>query len=46
MNEVFEVQTLEGTMTGQPRDYLVIGIKGEQYPVRKDIFEELYNKAE
>lgn len=40
----FVVDTLEGRHTGQPGDYLVVGIKGERYPVRKDIFEESYEE--
>lgn len=44
MNEEFEVKTLEGTMKGKPGDYLVTGIKGEQYPCDKQIFEENYEE--
>lgn len=40
--EGFIVRTLEGWMKGKPGDYLVIGIKGEKYPVDKEIFEETY----
>lgn len=39
----FEVDTLEGTHQGKAGDYLLKGIKGELYPVRKDIFEETYD---
>jgi hypothetical protein len=42
MDVDFEVETLEGMMKGKSGDYLVYGIKREQYPVRKDIFEETY----
>ena len=45
MKEDFEVQTLEGKMTGHAGDFLVIGVKGERYPVRKDIFEMTYELA-
>jgi hypothetical protein len=38
----FEVETIEGTMKGKAGDYLVRGIKGEQYPVDREIFEESY----
>lgn len=41
----FRVDTLEGIMYGNPGDYLVIGIKGEKYPVRRDIFEETYEEV-
>ena len=39
---VFEVATLEGLMRGQPGDWLVVGIRGEMYPVRHDIFVATY----
>lgn len=42
VNEPFTVDTLEGKMRGEPGDYLVIGTKGEQYPVKREIFESLY----
>jgi hypothetical protein len=38
MKESFECKTLEGTLKGNATDYLVVGIKGENYPVRKDIY--------
>lgn len=38
----FEVTTPEGVMTGKPGDYLAIGIKGERYPVDREIFEKSY----
>ena len=38
------IPTLEGDMNAKAGDYLVTGVKGEQYPVRKDIFEETYRK--
>ena len=40
------ISTLEGDMKGNVGDYLVIGVKGEMYPVRKDIFEETYEIIE
>jgi len=42
VREAFTVETLEGTMKGKRGDYLVIGTKGEQYPVAKEIFESIY----
>jgi len=42
ITEPFEVYTLEGIMQGKQYDYLVKGIKGELYPVDKEIFEESY----
>lgn len=46
MTEPFEVMTLEGLMRGSTGDYLVIGVKGEAYPVREDIFLETYEEAD
>lgn len=42
MHEAFTVETLEGTMTGQPGDWLITGVKGEQYPCANDVFERTY----
>ena len=42
MTQDFEVETLEGTMMGKKGDYLLKGIKGELYPVKKEIFEASY----
>lgn len=36
------VQTLEGPVTGQPGDYLVVGAKGERYIVSRATFEATY----
>ena len=36
------VDTLEGTMTASPGDYIIRGVKGELYPCRADIFEATY----
>lgn len=38
----FEVETFEGVMSGKANDYVIIGIKGEIYPCKKEIFEESY----
>lgn len=46
INEPFTVDTLEGKMSGRPGDYLVIGTRGEQYPVKREIFEKLYEPIE
>jgi hypothetical protein len=36
------IETLEGTMIVRDGDWIVTGVKGEKYPVREDIFAELY----
>jgi hypothetical protein len=46
IDEPFEVQTLEGTMTGNAGDYLLIGVLGELYPCKKEIFETTYQPVE
>lgn len=37
------IQTLEGKLTFDEDAYIVTGIKGERWAVRKDIFEETYD---
>jgi hypothetical protein len=36
------VQTLEGPLQAVPGDWIITGIKGEQYPCKPEIFERLY----
>jgi hypothetical protein len=45
MNRPFTVQTLEGEMSGREGDYLLKGVKGELWPVRKEIFEQTYEEV-
>ena len=40
-----KIQTLEGTMTASLGDYIIIGINGEAYPCKPDIFEKTYEKV-
>lgn len=42
MNEPFQVHTLEGVMTGQKGDYLMMGVKGEFYPCAREVFNNSY----
>jgi len=37
-----EVETLEGTMTGEPGDWLITGVEGEQYPCKDSVFRATY----
>jgi len=39
------IKTLEGTMSVNKGDYVIKGIKGEFYPIKKDIFLETYEKV-
>jgi hypothetical protein len=36
------ITTLEGEMTASPGDWIIIGVKGELYPCKPDIFEASY----
>ena len=38
------VVTLEGEMKGNKGDWLIIGVNGEIYPCRDDIFMKTYEK--
>jgi len=40
------IETLEGTMTASPGDYVITGVKGEKYPCKPDIFEATYEDAD
>ncbi|MDN6290992.1 MAG: PGDYG domain-containing protein [Tetragenococcus koreensis] len=41
-----DIETLEGTMHAKPGDYIVTGPDGEQWPVKKEIFEKTYKIIE
>lgn len=41
--EGFIVRTLEGTMRGNPGDWLLIGVKGEKYPCAAEVFDASYD---
>ncbi len=43
MNCNFEVDTLEGVHKGKVGDYLLKGVEGELYPVKRAIFEKTYD---
>jgi len=43
INEPFEVETLEGTMTGKNGDWLMIGVNDEMYVCDQDIFNKTYD---
>lgn len=36
------IHTLEGDMKASPGDYIITGLKGEQYPCKPDVFEMKY----
>lgn len=39
------IHTLEGDMKAEIGDYIITGVRGEQYPCKADIFEETYEKV-
>ena len=36
------IQTLEGPLRVAPGDWIITGIRGEQYPCKPDVFEKTY----
>jgi hypothetical protein len=40
------VNTLEGPLNVQPGDWILTGVKGENWAVKPDIFEETYELVE
>lgn len=41
-----EIKTLEGTMKGNIKDYIIKGVNKELYPCKPDIFSKTYEKCE
>jgi hypothetical protein len=39
------IDTLEGTMTATPGDFIIRGVQGEFYPCKPDIFAATYEPA-
>jgi hypothetical protein len=44
--EPLTIHTLEGDMIAMPGDWIIVGVRGEMYPCRADIFNETYEKVE
>ncbi|HWQ66277.1 MAG TPA: hypothetical protein VN372_05335 [Methanospirillum sp.] len=42
IDQQMTIETLEGIMTGNPGDWLITGVKGEQYFCKDDIFRMTY----
>jgi hypothetical protein len=40
------INTLEGELIAQVGDWIITGVKGEQYPCKPDIFEATYEHVE
>lgn len=45
-DEVMYIKTLEGVLKADIGDYIITGVKGEQYPCKPDIFETTYEEVE
>ena len=41
-NRVMIIQTLEGPLRAAPGDWIITGIRGEQYPCKPDVFQKTY----
>ena len=41
-----DINTLEGIMKSDKGDYIILGVNGEVYPCKPDIFGKTYDKAE
>ena len=41
-----DIETLEGTMHANVGDYIITGVRGEQYPCKPDIFGQTYEPAD
>jgi hypothetical protein len=41
-NEAEIIRTLEGDMQANPGDFIIIGVNGERYPCKPDIFAKTY----
>lgn len=39
-DEEMIIQTLEGPLRAAPGDWIITGIRGEQYPCKPDVFEK------
>lgn len=39
------IHTLEGDMKASVGDYIITGLRGEQYPCKPDIFNKTYEKV-
>ena len=40
------IRTLEGDMKANVGDWIITGLRGEQYPCKPDIFEKSYEKVD
>ncbi len=45
-DKVMYIETLEGIHKADIGDYIITGVKGEQYPCKPDIFKQTYDSAD
>lgn len=45
-DEEFDIETLEGTRHASIGDWIITGVKGEQYPCKPDIFAKTYRGSD
>lgn len=43
LKNAVQVKTLEGTMIGNPGDWLIEGVNGEMYPCKDEVFRKSYS---
>lgn len=41
-----DIKTLEGTMRADNGDFIILGVNGEVYPCKPDIFEKTYEQVD
>lgn len=39
------IQTLEGPLRASIGDWIITGVRGEQYPCKPDVFEKTYKEV-
>jgi len=45
-NKEMIVETLEGPLRAAPGDWIITGIRGEQYPCKPDVFKKTYEPVD
>jgi len=43
IDEAFEVESMEGIMSGKPGDWLMVGVNGEKYVCDAAVFQKSYD---
>ena len=46
ITRAMSIETLEGTMKGEPGDWLITGVKGDQYFCKDDLFRATYEAVD